>query len=165
MITSEKILSVVEEYLSDSGVFPVEVKIRAGNRIQVFLDGPKGIDVGLCAQLNRFIESHFDREVEDYELEVSSAGLDMPLRIPRQFEKNKGKTVDVLSGTGEKWKGVLGESDEEGFLLHTEKLVKGIDPETGKRKKILEKSTLRCLYAEIKSVKLVISFHLEEKSE
>jgi ribosome maturation factor RimP len=158
MITKEKISKLVEEFLGESETFPVEVNVRTGNRIQVFLDSKTGVNIDLCAGLSRFIEGQFDRELEDFELEVSSAGLDYPLRIPKQFAKNEGRELDVVLLGGEKFRGRLIQSNDENFTIEFEKLVKGIDPETGKRKKNKEISTRCFQYNEIKSARLVISF-------
>lgn len=165
MIQIEKLKQVVEDYLGETGFFPVEVKVRTGNRLQVFIDGPGGVNIDLCAGLTRFIESQFDRSLEDYDLEVSSAGLDMPLRDPRQFAGNRAKAVEVVFPDGTKKKGHLGESDLEGFELHTENLINMKDPETGKRVKKKESLVHRLAYADVKTVKLVISFTFDEKTD
>jgi len=89
MITTEQIEKLVAEKLENKDVFLVDIRIRHGNRISVFLDSDTGVNIKTCAELSRYIEFNLDRESEDFELEVSSAGLDQPLKLLRQYVKNK----------------------------------------------------------------------------
>lgn len=165
MISTAQIERMVDELTRETDVFPVEVLVRSGNRIQVFLDSKNGVGIDFCASVSRAIEGQLDREREDFELEVSSAGLDLPLRIPAQFEKNLGREADVVLPTGEKIRGRLSSCDAEGFSLESERPVRAKDPVTGRTKKTIEKLTTNFRYSEVKSTKLVISFKLEEKIE
>lgn len=89
------------EYFPDKEVFLVDVRVRTGNIISVFIDGEHGVKIEDCISLSRFIEGSLDREVEDFELSVSTAGVDQPLKLLRQYPRNVGRNVEVtlLDGT------------------------------------------------------------------
>jgi len=97
MITTEQIEKLVAEKLENKDVFLVDIRIRHGNRISVFLDSDTGVNIKTCAELSRYIEFNLDRESEDFELEVSSAGLDQPLKLLRQYVKNIGRELKVTT--------------------------------------------------------------------
>jgi ribosome maturation factor RimP len=107
MILKDSVIQVVEEYLSATDYYLVEVKTTPDNRISVEIDSFDGVEIDFCAKLSRHIESQFDREVEDYELEVSSAGLTEPFKVLKQYEKNINNEVEVLTKTGQKMTGVF----------------------------------------------------------
>ena len=152
MITKEKIQILVEEALSDD-MFIVDITVGTGNSISVLVDSDAGISVGECVQISRHIESSLDREVEDFSLEVSSPGLSLPLKVLRQYLKNIGREVEVVTKSGEKQKGILKSANIDGFEL--EFLAKGrVDG-----KKVEETKTLSYSFDQMKTVKIVISFN------
>ncbi|MDR2844123.1 MAG: ribosome assembly cofactor RimP [Candidatus Symbiothrix sp.] len=138
--------------MTGSEQYLVSVKVEAGNRIVVEVDSDQSISIDDCAALSRFIESRLDREVEDYELEVGSAGISSPFQLLRQYQKNIGREVEVLSKAGKKLTGILHSADEEKIVLSVEKQVK---PEGAKRK-ITVVENQEFLYSEIKYTKNVI---------
>lgn len=101
MITADQIKSITAEYFLDKEVFLVDIRVRTGNVINVFIDGENGVLIEDCIKLSRFIEGSLDREVEDFELSVSTAGVDLPLKLLRQYPRNVGRNVEVtmLDGT------------------------------------------------------------------
>ena len=105
-------------------------------------------------EVNRHIESQIDREIEDYELEVSSAGLTEPFKVLKQYEKNIGNEVEVLTKAGKKVTGVLVEISETEFVLEIEKTEK---PEGAKRK-ITVTENITFSYEDIKTTKYIIRF-------
>ncbi len=107
MIDKNKIVQWVEEHLNETDKFLVETKVTPQNKISIFIDADSGVTVEDCITLSRFIESHLDRDKEDFELNVSSAGLDQPLKLPRQYQKNIGRQVTIVTKTGEKYTGKL----------------------------------------------------------
>ena len=152
MITKEKIQILLEEVLSDD-MFIVDITVGTGNSILVSVDSDAGISVGECVQISRHIESSLDREVEDFSLEVSSPGLSLPLKVLRQYLKNIGREVEVVTKSGEKQKGVLKSANIDGFEL--EFLAKGrVDG-----KKVEETKSLTYSFDQMKTVKIVISFN------
>ncbi len=154
MIDKQTIQDLVIEGLQESDCFLVDIAMRPGNVIVVEIDNEAGVDIERCEKLHRFIESKLDREVEDYELEVGSAGITSPFKVIAQYRKNCGNEVEVLTCDGRKLTGVLKECDEEGFVLTITRKVK---PEGAKRKIEVEED-LRLAYNEVKYTKYLIRF-------
>ena len=117
MITSEQVKPVVEEKIAGTDVFIVELLVHPGNRIQVILDGDSGITIDTCVGVHRAIEKHFDREVEDYELSVSSAGVGEPLKVRRQYSKNVGREVSIKLPGGHTTEGTLTAVSDSGITV------------------------------------------------
>ena len=124
MIDKELLNKTVEEAITNTDLFIVEIKVNPGNSIVVELDSETGIDIDTCADITRKIESVFDREVEDYELEVGSAGLTSPFKVKGQYLKNIGNEVEVLAD-GQKMFGVLIDANEENFSVDVQVKEKG----------------------------------------
>jgi len=141
----------VEEKLSDS-MFIVEISVGLGNAISVIIDSDQGLSIDKCIEMSRHIEHQFDREVEDFSLEVSSPGLTQPFRVLRQYLKNLGKEVEIVTAKGDKITGTLKSADEAGFIAETASNIK-VDG-----KKTVEIKTVEFSYQDIKSVKPVIIF-------
>lgn len=109
MIDKALLIKTVDEALAGTDCYTVDVEIGSGNSIVVEIDSETGVDIDTCAAVTRRIEEVFDRDVEDYELEVGSAGITSPFKVRRQFEKNVGNDVEVLTRDGRKLRGVLAE--------------------------------------------------------
>ena len=107
MITEKLIEEITDEHLNGTPLFLVEVSVRSGNRVFVYIDGDTGVTVDDCKALNRHIESKIDRETEDYDLTVSTAGADSPLRYPRQYPKHTGRTFEISLTDGSQVNGKL----------------------------------------------------------
>ena len=95
------------EAMAGTDLFPVDITVSGDNDITVEIDSPTGVDIDSCAAITRAVEAVFDREVEDYSLEVGSAGLTSPMRVRGQFDKNVGNDVEVLTRDGRKLHGTL----------------------------------------------------------
>lgn len=117
MIKEKYIKSLAEEHFKDTDKFLVSVKVKPGNKIMVFIDADSSISISDCVQLSRFIESHLDREKEDFDMNVSSAGLDFPLSLERQYKKNIGREVKVTLVDGTVKKGLLSSSSDQGIEI------------------------------------------------
>ena len=154
MIQISAVYQVVEKWIADGTLFIVDIKINPDNTVIVELDSEEGVSIDACAELSRFIEANIDREVEDYELQVCSAGLGQPFKILRQYQKNLGNEVEVLTKAGIKLQGVLKSADKESFVLEIEKQIK---PEGAKRKITIQEE-LTFSYEEIKYTKYLIRF-------
>ena len=124
MITKDDILKVVEEYANIHDLFVVEVLVKKENRVTVFIDSLNGLQIDDCIKLARHIESKFDRETEDYSLEVSSPGLDYPLHLPLQFQKNINRELVIFLTKGAPISGVLKSFNEDSLGIEIEKIVK-----------------------------------------
>lgn len=153
MITKQLIADLVNEKLED-GMFPVDIEVNAENLIQVEVDSDLGITIDQCVAISRHIESHLNREEEDFELRVSSPGIDQPFKVVRQYRKNVGRELDVLTLSNAAFCGKLTEADDEGFRLE----VMQRESVEGKKKKELVRRTHSFRYEEIKKAKIVISF-------
>jgi ribosome maturation factor RimP len=155
MIKKEKIIRLVEEELGNE-MFLVDVKVSKSNVINVFIDGMNGITIEQCVAISRKIESNLDREVEDFELLVSSAGLGQPFKVIQQYYKNVGKKIEVISIDGEKQEGILTEVSEKGIKL---KITNNVKIE-GSRKKQMVIEDQNFEFENIKSAKTIISFNI-----
>lgn len=153
MIDQNKIVQLVEEKLTDEQ-FIVSIDIRPSNQMSILVDSFSGVTINDCIQLSRHIEGNLDREVEDFELQVSSAGISEPFKIRQQFEKNKGKEIEVVLTDGIKHEGVLKEIDDSGFELETSKREKV----EGHKKKQLITRIHRIEFDQAKTVRNIIKF-------
>ena len=107
MIDKQLLAETVENALKDTDLFLVDIKVTPTNEITVTVDSKQGVDIEQCLSITRRIEEVFDRDVEDYELEVGSAGLTAPMKVKGQYDKNIGNPVEVLTRDGRKLHGVL----------------------------------------------------------
>lgn len=154
MIDKNDITTLATEFLTDSPNYLVDVSIAPGNSIVVEIDNVNGVDIDDCIALSRHIESGLDREAEDFELTVTSAGLTSPLKTKRQYKKYEGKEMEILTKKGEKINALLQSSDDEGFTVQISKMVK---PEGAKRK-VEVTDQVRFRYDEVKHTKYKIRF-------
>lgn len=154
MITIQQIESLILEKLEADDVFVVNISISTSNAISVVLDSEKGIPISYCIDISRLIEHNLDRESEDFALEVSTAGLSEPLKLPRQYKKNIGREVDVITSDDKKLTGKLIDSDDTGFTIEIKEKVK-IE---GKKKKELRITPQMFKFEDVKSVKIIVSF-------
>jgi ribosome maturation factor RimP len=154
MIEKAVVVEIVEEFLKNSENYPVDIIVKPGNTIVVEIDNDQSVSIDDCIALNKFIESKLDRDVEDYELEVGSAGIGQPFKALRQYRKNIGNEVEVLVKSGLKYSGILKAANDEEIMLSLQKQVK---PEGAKRKVTVEED-LTFPYSEIKQTKYLIRF-------
>jgi ribosome maturation factor RimP len=153
MIDVNTIRSLAEDKLTDE-MFIVDLQVSSGNLISVLIDSDSGVSIEKCIEISRHIEHSFDREEEDFALEVSSPGLTEPFKVLRQYQKYTGRDIEVITAEGEKLKGLLKSADEKGIDLEVTKKMK-IE---GKKKKTLVTQTFSFNFDQIKSAKCVISF-------
>ncbi|HKK43265.1 MAG TPA: hypothetical protein VJ963_12700 [Bacteroidales bacterium] len=125
MAGQKQIEELVKGFTEGTGLFIVSVKVSSSNRITVLADKKEGITIDECASLHRQIESALDRGAEDFELQVSSPGLDSPFLVLEQYRKNEGKKVEVIDHEGSKFTGVLKNVTDGGFELSIEIKAKG----------------------------------------
>jgi ribosome maturation factor RimP len=125
MIERTKIEESVNEFIRGTDLFLVAVKVSSSNKITVLADTKKGITIDECALLHRHIENGLDRDTMDFELQVSSPGLDTPFSVIDQYYKNEGQKVSVVDDEGSKFTGILKNVTKGGFDLETEVKIKG----------------------------------------
>jgi ribosome maturation factor RimP len=157
MISKSKVMKLIDERIAElgNGLFVVELTISSNNVIQVELDKHEGnVSINDCMSVSRNVEHNLDREEEDFELQVSSAGLDKPFRVLAQYVKNIGRTVKVVQQNGKKIEGELKAANENEIVVENSRMEKL----EGKKKKelIVEQHVLPM--EQIKETKIVISF-------
>lgn len=155
MIDKQQLAECVEHALEGTDVFIVEIKTSPDNNIVVELDSDSSMDVDTCARVTREIEAAFDREVEDYSLEVGSAGLTAPLRTERQYRKNIGNSLDILTADGRKFTALLTEVTPGGITVEVSRKVK----EPGAKRPVMVQEPLELTYDNIKKA----TYHFDFK--
>ncbi len=150
MIKKTDIEAIIGEHLAGTDLFLIDLKVSPSNRISVYIDGDNGVTIDNCIALSRAIEGSLDREEEDFELNVSSAGAEQPLKLKRQYIKNKGRNIQVLTLSEEIIEGKLIDADDNKIVIEPKKKKKG-----AKGKEILP---LEISYEEIEEAKIVIMF-------
>ena len=150
MIDKDLIRQTIEEKLASTDCFLVSLSISGDNQIMVEIDSETSVDLDFCVELTRYIEQHFDRDAEDYSLEIGSYSITKPFVDRRQYRKNIGRKVEVLTEESRKIRGTLVAVDNDGFTLEIEEkeLVEG-----KKRKKLVNKE-ITLLYNSVKQTKL-----------
>jgi ribosome maturation factor RimP len=154
MITEDKIRSLVEAKVAEGSNFIVNVAVKPGNNIFILIDNDNGLPIKDCVEMSRYVESALDREIEDFELHVSSPGLDRPLKTVRQYQKYIGKEVSVTTRDNKKLSGKLISAGDKGIELET----KTKEAVAGKKGKQLIINNINLTYNQIKETKIVISF-------
>ena len=147
MIDKFKILDIVKDTLEGTEKYLVSMKVTPENRIFVDIDGDNGITIDDCIELSRAIEKQLDRDEEDFELNVSSAGAEAPLKMPRQYRRHVGRDVHVEPFEGDAVEGELLEADEEKFVIRI----------AGKKKEPPREVTFA--YDEVKATKVVVKIN------
>ncbi len=154
MITKEQILVLLKDKLVESQVFVVELEIKSGNNIYLEIDSIKGVSIKDCVDFSRQIEHNLDRETEDFELHVSSPGLDKPLRVFQQYVKNIGRELKIVLTNNELLEGKLKEVNSEEIVI-TYTLIEKIE---GKKKKQTTIKEETIPFTKIKESTIIISF-------
>lgn len=154
MIDKNVVTRIVSQWLEDKDYFLVDVSVSPDDRIVVEIDHAEGVWIEDCVELSRFIESNLNREEEDYELEVGSAGIGQPFKVLQQYIMHIGSDVEVLARDGKKYTGVLTDANEESFSITVQTKMK---VEGSKRPKMVEQ-LVTFTYDEIKYTKYLISF-------
>lgn len=149
MITKDHIRKLAEKHLTGTGLFLVDVRLSSTGRITVLIDRHEGVTIDDCSSLSRYISTSLGEEAGDYELNVSSPGLDMPLLVIEQYRKNEGRLVEVIAGDGTREKGRLMNVTEGGFDL-------SIESKTKKKETVTLIKPFN--FEDVKSVKVIISF-------
>lgn len=154
MITADTIRQLAEAHLEGTPGFLVDVRVAEGNQIRILLDHDASTSIEDCMALHRHLESELDRNVEDFSLDVSSPGLDQPLKLHRQYVKNIGRTVQVKPVEGAKAEGELVAVDDSSITL---KIREKRRIEGRKAKEWVEEEQV-WPFEQIQSTKVVISF-------
>ena len=154
MIDKNVVKKIVDEWLQDQEYFLVDIEISPDNRIVVEIDHADGVWIEDCVALSRYIEERLSRDDEDYELEVGSAGLGQPFKVPQQYVNFVGKEVEVLDADGKKVKGILKAVDGNDFTVGVEEKVKV----EGKKRPVKQEVDHVFQMDKVKYTKYIISF-------
>jgi ribosome maturation factor RimP len=153
MIDKIKIEKLAGEFIKGTDLFLVAVKVSSSGIITVIADKKEGITIDECADMSRFIEKGLSRDDEDYELHVSSPGLDMPFIVAEQYLKNEGRKIEVVDSGGKKYSGILKNVTSGGFELVTE-----IKTDMKSKAKPVEIKELSFNYDQVKSAREIVTF-------
>ena len=149
------IIDAINDEIVARGCFLVDVTVSKDNDIVMTVESESGkIELDDCVSLSRYFETKFDREVEDYSLTVSSAGLDQPFKVFKQFVKALGTKVEVSLKGGKKMVAALVEADQESITLKYS--VKEVVE--GKKKKELVEHVDRFTMDQVNAVRPYIEF-------
>ncbi len=154
MIDKNVVKNLVEEWLTGKEYFLVDVVVSPDDKITVEIDHADGVYINDCVELSKFIEDRLDREQEDYELEVGSAGLGQPFKVEQQYHNFIGEPVEVLTGDGKKVRGVLKSVEGREFTVAVSEKVK----QEGKKRPVLMDVDHRYDMDNVKYTKYLISF-------
>jgi len=136
-------------FLNNTDRFVIDVKIKPGDKITVYIDGDTPVTIDDCVALSRHIESQFDRDVEDFELSVTSYGADKPLENHRQYKKHIGRELEVHTTDDVQIIGKLTGVDKDKII---------IQPGKGKKKKELVVEPMEIRFDEIEKANVVLAF-------
>lgn len=154
MIDTTLIEKLVTEHLANSDMFVVEIKKTPSNEIEITIDSDSSVGIESCVEISKMVEATLDREAEDFELTVISAGVGQPLKMLRQYKKLIGQEVDLLFADGIKLIATLKDATSENITVAYEEK---ITVEGKKRKEVVTTEKTVAL-SELKSTKEHISF-------
>ena len=151
-----EIIDAISSEIVARGLYLVEVTVSKDNDVEVTIESEEGkVELEDCVAISRFFETQFDRETEDYSLTVTSAGLDQPFKVFKQFEKAVGKKVEVQLKGGKKMVAVLEAADQDSITLkYSQK-----EAVEGKKKKEIVEHVDRFTMDQVNSVKPFIEFN------
>jgi len=135
-------------------MFLVDLQVSADNSISVEIDSYEGISIDECIGMSRHIESHLDRDKEDFALKVSSPGVGQYFKVIQQYRKNVGRELEIVTLDGREYKGTLKEAGERSVKVEIEEK----DKIVGQKKSQLVKRDFFIEYENINKARVVISF-------
>lgn len=154
-MNKDAVNQVVGPWLEERGFFLVDCTVSSDNVVAIEFESYKGsVNIDDCSDLSNFFETQFDREQEDYSLEVSSAGIGQPFKVKAQWLKHIGNDVEVRLKNGQKFIGVLQSAGDESFCVNVLRKVK----EEGSKRPVQKVVEETYPYSEAKSVAQYIEF-------
>ena len=145
---------IVDEALAlNESLYLIELSISVNNKVQVVVDGDNGVSLSECMRISRVINDNFDREVEDFSLEVTTPDIAHPLKVKRQYIKNLNRILKVKTAE-EELEGTLVSADEETIVLQW----KAREPKLVGKGKVTVDKVVTLEYNEIKEAKVKILF-------
>lgn len=152
MIKKETVQQLIDTHLADTRYFLVDLRITADNNITIEIDSADGVDIDTCVALSRHIEEHLDRDIEDYDLEVGSAGLTTPFKILRQWQNSIGRQVEILDAASKKHTGTVIDVTDTHFTIEEQVMAR----REGDKRKRLYTDRVTFAYDEIKYTKYAL---------
>jgi len=144
----------VEEALAlNESLYLIELSISVNNKVQVVVDGDNGVSLSETMRISRVINDNFDREIEDFSLEVSTPDIAHPLKVKRQYIKNLNRILKIKTEE-EELEGTLVTADEDKIVLQW----KAREPKLVGKGKVTVEKTVTLEYTEIKEAKVKILF-------
>ena len=154
-LDKEQIITLVNEGLQeDKSLFLIDLQISADNSIKVIIDGDRDLSISDCVNISRAIEHNLDRELEDFSLEVASCGATEPLKYPRQYSKNLGRKLSVVTDNDDIEAELVGVEDEK---IHLKWVAKEPKP-VGKGKHKVNKEA-KIAFDDIVKAQVIINFN------
>ena len=154
-LDKEQIITLVNEGLQeDKSLFLIDLQISADNSIKVIIDGDRYLSISDCVNISRAIEHNLDRELEDFSLEVASCGATEPLKYPRQYSKNLGRKLSVVTDNDDIEAELVGVEDEK---IHLKWVAKEPKP-VGKGKHKVNKEA-KIAFDDIVKAQVIINFN------
>ncbi|MFO8053878.1 MAG: hypothetical protein R6U19_01770 [Bacteroidales bacterium] len=152
MVDEKHIKTLVEEELQGTAYYLISCSVSENNKVVVVLDGDSDVTVRVCEDVNRFLESSLDRERDDFELQVTSYGADMPLIHERQYRKYLHRPVSIRTGDDKMLEGVILDLEQE--KMQVEPVIK---PKK-KGQKSRKGEPVEVAFSQIKEIKPVLKF-------
>lgn len=155
MAFKEKVKELINQAMTEHNeLFLIDYTISTDYKVTINIDGDHGVTLQDCIDVSRIVENNLDREEQDFSLEVASAGATSPLKLPRQFKKNIGRKLKVVTLSQDKYEATIVDADETHvFLEWKAREVKPI----GKGKVTVEKKEA-VAYDQIKEAIVIITF-------
>jgi ribosome maturation factor RimP len=147
MITATQIKTLFEQWQKDYQVFLIDISVKPGSKITILVDRIGGLNITDCVELSRFIEGNLDRDKDDFELSVSSPGADAPFKVLKQYQKNIGRKVKLITKDDQTFTGTLTKVEDNNIE---------IEPEKGKKSKLVIPPAFEI--KNIKEIRVIISF-------
>ena len=154
-ILRNKITEILKEYFKKrKDLFLIDFELSLGNKVNITIDGDNGVTVDDCVQLSRSLENNLDRDSEDFSLEVSSAGANTPLVHRRQYVKNIGRILNLVTCDNEKYEAVLKDVSDQNILLEW----KTREPKPIGKGKVTVQKSVKINYNDIDSARIKLVF-------
>jgi ribosome maturation factor RimP len=154
MINKETLKGLVEEWLQGNDYFLVDMTIGDDDRIVIEIDHADGVWIEDCAELSRFLQDRLGSELDDYEMEVGSAGIGQPFKVAQQYKNHIGDVVEVTDATGQKVKGVLKTVGDREFVV----TIQEKQHVEGKKRPVVVDVDKQFSMDEVKSTKYLLAF-------
>lgn len=152
MLNKEYVETTVNKALEGTTAFIVDITLSPSNMVNVYIDKPEGIVVADCIKINKLLATELETQNINAEITVSSPGLEEPLKVTQQYVKNIGRTVKVVTKTGEEKTGKLLAANIDGIELETTERIKN-----GNKKEEVS-NHFQYTYNQLAKTQIVLSF-------